>query len=209
MQSSTAFLKKYLYLRSSTGRAALQELISLYSSGSEVNRPGLETCLCARPRKGPGKTDKQLHVYECVKKNSPFAEFCFICNVWLFESSAWEQHCCDHLAGDPFPVELGWEKVNDTWLPGHCPFCLHEPYLAASARLRTFNTLEQLQEHIGAHDTTWLERCPDKRCIGHFDAQTFEDHMYDVHRIPLGLFRPAKQGVKEGRKRRAGGHQPR
>ncbi|KAI3341942.1 hypothetical protein F4824DRAFT_495801 [Ustulina deusta] len=193
-------------LRSPAGRAALDALIDLYSSETEVHRPGLDrsNCSCRKSK------STQEHVYECKKRSSPFAEFCFFCNEWFTDSHTWEEHCRCHLEQDPLPVELAWAKVESTFLPGHCPFCLWDSRLAAATRLYQFHCPLKWEEHIRAHDIAWLEQCPDKRCCTRgCDAQSFSRHMYDVHRIPLRLFGAAgRSSSKRGASAESQGGSP-
>ncbi|KAI0525805.1 hypothetical protein F5B22DRAFT_587822 [Xylaria bambusicola] len=187
------FLLTDASLRSPIGRAALDALINLYNSKTEVDRYGLDPSQCPCPMPNPS----QLHVYDCRKRNCPSAEFCFLCNEWFSDPEAWEQHCRHHLEHDPLPVELAWQRIESTFLPGYCPFCLWDPYLGAASRLHPFCSRDSWENHIRSHGVEWLARCPDKRCAEPCDdAQTFSYHMYDVHRIPLGVCEASRGRLK-------------
>ncbi|KAK6843373.1 hypothetical protein PG987_004233 [Apiospora arundinis] len=169
-------------LRSETGRETLECLVRLYESRSEVHRPGLEMCLCARPR-------SQLHVYQCTKRRQLFAEFCFFCNEWLYEPEAWEKHCRSHITQGHVPLEMAWEKIEGTFLPGYCPFCVGDGRRPAAERLVQFCDKKSWESHIWEHRIDWRIRCPDSRCDKEFESQEpFVYHMYDLHRIPRELF---------------------
>ncbi|CRK14541.1 hypothetical protein BN1723_010373 [Verticillium longisporum] len=184
-------------LRSPEGRASLEALVKLYQSKSEVDRPGLgTTCHCRR------LTSDHLHVYQCTKKHVARAEFCFFCNQWLYEPEAWEQHCHKHLTQDHIPMELSWERVETTFLPGYCPFCLWDARLGCSKRLQSFYTLPDWETHIRGHGVSWQARCPDLRCAETFpDGDSFQNHLHDLHHVPKRLFKPAETGFKTGFKR--------
>ncbi|KAI0810064.1 hypothetical protein GGR55DRAFT_689245 [Xylaria sp. FL0064] len=163
-------------LRSPAGRAALDALIDLYNSKTEVDRRGLDPSNCSCRMFNP----TQLHVYECKKKNSPFAEFCFFCNEWFSDPKAWEEHCRHHLEQDPLPVELGWQKIESTFLPGYCPFCLWDSRLAAARRLHQFCSPDEWEKHIRSHGIAWLARCPDERCAEPCDTHSFSHHIAEL-----------------------------
>lgn len=145
------------------------------------------------------KTRTQLHVYECKKRNSPFAEFCFLCNEWFSDPEVWEQHCRRHLEehDDALPAELAWQRIESTFLPGYCPFCLWDPRLTAAGRLQQFCSQDIWENHIRSHGVEWQSRCPDERCAELCDdAHSFSHHMYDVHRIPLRLWRVSRKRLE-------------
>ncbi|ORY57480.1 uncharacterized protein BCR38DRAFT_489986 [Pseudomassariella vexata] len=177
-------------LRNPDGRDALRAILALYESTSEVNRPGLDQCPCR-------KNLSQLHVYRCTKNAQPFAEFCFFCNQWLYDSEDWERHCQSHLTQDHLPVEMAYEKIESTFLPGYCPYCLWDKSLPAAIRLHQFCTKDEWESEVKLHGLRWRkETCPDARCVEKFDQEhAFVCHMHDLHRIPKELL-VATSGVK-------------
>ncbi|KAI1655474.1 hypothetical protein F4813DRAFT_160421 [Daldinia decipiens] len=179
-------------LRSEKGREALRELIALYQSKSEVYRPGLDKCPCECNPK------TQLHVYRCTKKSRRFAEFCFFCNEWLYDFDAWEQHCHSHLSLDHLPVEVAYERVESTFLPGYCPYCLWDTSLSAASRLRQFCTKSQWEAEVRDHGLRWQrQHCPDERCAEEFkNGDSFVCHMHDLHRVPEELLIATARGLK-------------
>lgn len=104
-------------LRSDTGIAVLRDMMALYQSRSEVEyRPGLEPdkCCCWNddPKSGldnPNRSYDWTHIYTCYKRKCSnvhsFAELCFLCNEWVFDSEAWNDHCQGHLNNvETFPI---------------------------------------------------------------------------------------------------------
>ncbi|KAI1489434.1 hypothetical protein F5X96DRAFT_679770 [Biscogniauxia mediterranea] len=178
-------------LRSPEGRKALRAMFALYESPSEVYRPGLDHCPC-------GKTISQLHVYRCTKKSRPFADFCFFHNEWLYCPEDWERHCQSHLDQDHLPMEMAYERIESTFLPGYCPFCLWDTSLPAASRLRQFCAKDEWETEVKLHGLKWRkERCPDKRCAEKFDDEkSFIYHMHDLHRVPKELLVAAPRGLK-------------
>ncbi|ROT35347.1 hypothetical protein SODALDRAFT_346302 [Sodiomyces alkalinus F11] len=181
-------------LRSTEGKAALVALVKLCNSKTEADRPGLgATCHCSR------SSSDHLHIYKCTKKQFSFAEFCFFCNQWLYDAEAWERHCHDHLTQDLIPMELSWKRVETTFLPGHCPFCLWDTGLGCAKRLQSFCSLSDWETHIRAHGVSWQERCPNLRCEGSFhDGESYQNHLHDLHRVPKKLLLPAQTSLKRG-----------
>ncbi|KAI1416949.1 hypothetical protein F5Y13DRAFT_185782 [Hypoxylon sp. FL1857] len=179
-------------LRSQAGRDALLALIALYTSRTEVHRPGLDSCSC----KSDAKT--QLHVYRCMKRFQPSADFCFFCNIWVYDGEVWERHCQSHLDQDHLPMEMAYEKIENSFLPGYCPYCLWDTSLTAANRMRQFCTKGEWEAEVRDHGLRWRrERCPDKRCFGKFhDENSFIYHMHDLHRIPKDLLLTAQRGLK-------------
>ncbi|KAI5920138.1 hypothetical protein F4810DRAFT_713837 [Camillea tinctor] len=194
-------------LRSEEGKNAILALLALYESASEVHRPGLDKSHCSCPKE---KKPSHLHVYQCKKRQFPFMEFCFFCNIWLDDRDAWEQDCSRHLKEDSLPQELNWQKVETTFLPGFCPFCLWDSSLTASMRLKPFCSVSEWEAHIRSHNQPWQTACPDGRCHDRFgDADSFYYHMHDIHRIPKRLLIPLAQ--KDGKRKASddlGVHQP-
>ncbi|KAI2606630.1 hypothetical protein GGR54DRAFT_620561 [Hypoxylon sp. NC1633] len=136
----------------------------------------------------------QLHVYQCKKLKVPFAEFCFFCNTWLHDHEAWERDCLSHLERDHLPIELNWKKLETTFIPGLCPFCLWNSSITATARLKPFCTVSEWEAHVRSHDKSWQAVCSDGRCSDKFeDAEAFYHHMHDIHRVPKHLLVPSAQ----------------
>ncbi|KAG7151609.1 hypothetical protein HYQ46_012601 [Verticillium longisporum] len=103
---------------------------------------------------------------------------------------------------DHIPMELSWERVETTFLPGYCPFCLWDARLGCSKRLQSFYTLPDWETHIRGHGVSWQARCPDLRCAETFpDGDSFQNHLHDLHHVPKRLFKPAETGFKTGFKR--------
>ncbi|KAF3346068.1 Zinc finger protein [Verticillium dahliae VDG2] len=147
---------------------------------------------------GDKRTD-HLHIYQCKKKQFSYAEFCFFCNQWLYDPGAWEKHCHEHLKQDLMPMELSWERVEMTFLPGNCPFCLWNTGLGCAERLQSFCCLSDWEAHIRAHSVSWQERCPDPRCEESFhDGDSYQNHLHDLHRVPKKLLLPAQASLKRG-----------
>ncbi|KAK6860854.1 hypothetical protein PG995_004490 [Apiospora arundinis] len=170
-------------IRSAEGREALDCLVRLYESDSEAYRPDLGTCLCRK------SITTELHVYECMKKQQDFAEFCFFCNEWLHEAQAWEEHCHSHINQGDVPMEMVYVKIGKLFLPGYCPFCLEDDHRPAAERLVQFCKMSNWRTHIWEHRIQWQNRCPDRRRKEKFESQdAFIYHMHDLHRIPRELF---------------------
>src|SRR5688572_18015198 len=128
-----------------------------------------------------------------------YAEFCFFCNEWHYDPEAWVRHCREHLEQDHIPMELSWERVETTFLPGHCPFCLWDQGLDCAKRLQPFCSLSDWEAHITDHGISWQSRCPDPRCEEVFhDKNSFQNHMHDLHHVPKTLFLPIKTALKRG-----------
>lgn len=140
----------------------------------------------------------QLHVYRCTKKSHHFAEFCFFCNEWLYDFDAWEQHCHSHLSLDHLPVEVAYERVESTFLPGYCPYCLWDTSLSAASRLRQFCTKSKWEAEVRDHGLRWRrQHCPDERCAEEFkNGDSFVCHMHDLHRVPEELLIATARGLK-------------
>lgn len=96
-------------LRSPVGLSALYAVMALYQQVTEVlYRPGLEPtkCSCAEPYDVQSESDRHAlydwrHVYMCYKRScdnvNNFAELCFLCNEWVLNEAAWEDHCSMHI----------------------------------------------------------------------------------------------------------------
>lgn len=84
---------------------------------------------------------------------------------------------------------MAWEKIEGTFLPGYCPFCVGDGRRPAAERLVQFCDKKSWESHIWEHRIDWRIRCPDSRCDKEFESQEpFVYHMYDLHRIPRELF---------------------
>ncbi|CAG9939334.1 unnamed protein product [Clonostachys rosea f. rosea IK726] len=188
-------------MREPEGRKAIDLLIQLHQAVTEVHRSGLDANLCNCPRR---KTKDNLHVYECVKNQHPFAEFCFSpCNEWVFSKEKWDQHCERHFHDGSLHKEVAWGKVERAFIPGYCPFCRWDETLSPGERLRAFPTEKGWREHISGHDLS--NHCHDPRCNEPFESEIdFQDHMKDVHRVPTELL--ARDDVAGGYKSTNGGH---
>ncbi|KAI1486221.1 hypothetical protein F5X96DRAFT_656249 [Biscogniauxia mediterranea] len=149
----------------------------------------------------------QANIYLCKKEHEEFAEFCFFCNKWFTEVGTWEEHCLLHLDKKQIPMELSWQAVGNTWLPGYCPFCLWDKDLPALQRMCQFLVGAWCGEHVcdnimeitrGHNMSLPSSCCPDERCSEAFDdSDLFCNHTQDIHRVPNRLFfTEAYRGVK-------------
>ncbi|KAI1490338.1 hypothetical protein F5X96DRAFT_679140 [Biscogniauxia mediterranea] len=148
-----------------------------------------------------------------AKLRSPEGREAILALLALYESDSEverpgldKSHCSCRNGGkapkqDRLPVELSWQRVENTFLPGFCPFCLWDASLPATERLKPFCSMSEWEAHICSHGRPWQTTCPDGRCRGKFeDADSFYGHMYDIHRIPERLLIPSAQ---KDRKRKA------
>ncbi|KAI1631038.1 hypothetical protein F4809DRAFT_646792 [Biscogniauxia mediterranea] len=170
-------------LRSEEGKKAADALFKLYESSSEIDRQALRETPCSCRKRNP--------------YHEEFTEFCFFCNKRFTDAGAWEEHCLLHLDKKQIPMELSWQAVGNTWLPGYCPFCLWDKDLLASQRMCQFSVGAWWEEHIRDHITETIRRhmslpsscCPDERCSEAFDdSDLFCNHTQDIHRVPNRLF---------------------
>jgi hypothetical protein len=83
-------------------------------------------------------------------------------------------------------MEMAYQKIESTFLPGYCPFCLWDVHLPAAKRLHQFCTKKDWETEVKRRSLEWKgERCPDKRCQEKFeDKASFIYHMHDLHHIP-------------------------
>ena len=191
-------------LRSDTGVAVLRDMMELYQSRSEVEyRPGLEPdkCYCWNDDPRPcivnsNSSYNWRHIYICYKKECSnlhgFAELCFLCNEWVFDSEAWNDHCQGHLNNvETFPIycdPLMHGGVLAT--SGYCPFCLTDSRLSASTRMNQFlnrnKWLEHIHKHVRGLDESKPLRCPHPHpyCSKLFESVKYlQFHLQDAHGI--------------------------
>lgn len=97
------------------------------------------------------------HIYKCFqetqKQDRGFAEFCFLCSDWFFDTESWELHYQDHVNDlENFPVFLDPLVFNGVLaMPGFCYNCLVDPRLPASKRMYQFKSKPKWQSHIQRH----------------------------------------------------------
>ncbi|KAH7031052.1 uncharacterized protein B0I36DRAFT_288833, partial [Microdochium trichocladiopsis] len=155
-------------LRSEDGKTTFKLLTELYKSTTEVGRKALSACACGKVAQASNRAT-YLHVYQCRKKKDPSAEYCCSCNEWFSGTSAWDDHCAKHLREDSMPVELAWERIEQTFIPGYCIFCLWDQKRSASQRLFQFMEDKDWKKEITNH---WRSApkgcCPDPRCTDNF-----------------------------------------
>lgn len=131
-------------LRSPAGLRVIQDMTELCEKEREVDfRPGLEPNRCCCKSNDNTATDDfqeqkpslqemcpetydWSHIYKCFqetqKQDSSFAELCFLCSDWFFDTESRELHCQDHVNDlENFPVFLDPLVFNGVLaMPGFC-----------------------------------------------------------------------------------------
>lgn len=79
--------------------------------------------------------------------------FCFLCSKWFSDETSWTTHCLSHLHR---PAELPTQYNPFIYgqclaAPGFCPWCLHEPTLHPTQRMRLFLDRAEWQDHVQRH----------------------------------------------------------
>ena len=176
-------------LRSELGIQTVLDLTAYYLQPREVSfRPGLEPSKCSCL--GNGGYDWR-HVHECHQtsqgRKHGFAEFCFICNIWMYNVDDWESHCQHHVDNlESFPRWVD-PLMYDGVLAcaGFCECCLIKSQLPASERMRQWKWRHTWAEHYMEHLSN---PATEHKCRhGSFDSMLeFKFHLYDQHgvRIP-------------------------
>ncbi|KAE9971389.1 hypothetical protein EG328_005700 [Venturia inaequalis] len=166
-------------LRSPAGLHIIQDMTELCERGREAGfRPGLEPNRCCCKSNNNTATDDfreqkpslqerypetydWSHIYKCFQETQQqdrgFAELCFLCSDWFFDTESWELHCQDHVNDmENFPVFLDPLVFNGVLaMPGFCYNCLVDPRLPASKRMYQFKSKPKWQSHIRGHMMLW------------------------------------------------------
>jgi hypothetical protein len=200
-------------LRSPAGLRVIQDMTELCEREREVDfRPGLEPNRCCRKSSDNTATDDfweqkpsfqemcpetydWSHIYKCFqetqKQDCGFAELCFLCSDWLFDTESWELHCQDHVNNlENFPVFLDPLVFNGVLaMPGFCYNCLVDPILPASKRMYQFKSKPKWQSHIQRHIDALGEqpvKCElrTQQCSVPFNSTLeLQFHLQDAHGI--------------------------
>jgi hypothetical protein len=210
-------------LRDLLGLSVLRDMMALYRQTSEVEfRPSLEWDKCCCPKKEENDQYESCseydwkHVYDCYRKECSnihgFADFCFLCNEWVFGKEEWRDHCRNHVNDlSTFPTYFD-PLLHDGILasPGYCPFCLENPALEPEDRIHQFlhraKWLEHTQRHIAKlrkserETKSTLVVCPRRspRCPKNFHCVLeLEFHLQDIHGVDMPKELKARKRSKE------------
>ena len=205
--------------RSPEGRKALELLLDLFTSESEVSsRPGLEPtdCGCSTTfgRCGKPTASSWKHVLSChgkaLKKKTGFVEFCFLCSRWYDDQKEWADDCERHLQDPEALVQCDpFHHGRHLAGPGLCPWCLGDDSLPVTSRMQQFSDRMKWQKHVEGHLAELSSQgakafvCPHPhpQAACNEDLKTMqklEFHLQDVHRwIPRKSKRAANSNDSE------------
>jgi hypothetical protein len=169
----------------------LKDLVALGLRSREVEvRPGLEPSLCSCPKNTDGHDWR--HILNCHKNSQTqtygFAEFCFRCNLWIYDGCEWENHCAWHITNlIKLPVWVDPLIYDAIFIDaGRCEICLVNPKLSATVRMHQFTWLQSWQKHYQTHyeDPKLKLGC---RCQSWDSLLEFQFHLHDCHGAPMPI----------------------
>ncbi|KAK4918700.1 hypothetical protein LTR66_016854, partial [Elasticomyces elasticus] len=197
-------------LRDSRGCQVMHDLIDLCrqprlaTDCSSLNKAQGECDVCGKFSGDADKNHWEAHVYHCRKEaaaaDKRFAEFCFLCFVWIDKRDRWEEHCEEHLR--QLPVSCGVRTFRRVTIrPGLYPECLGDQTLSAMQRFHQYRNINWLKKHILKHidgHRDW--RCRHPRCQSIASFQTrhaYIEHLAERHQIRLPVEKESRSQCSE------------
>ncbi|KAJ9419578.1 hypothetical protein QL093DRAFT_2565615 [Fusarium oxysporum] len=135
------------------------------------------------------------HAFHCREehhsKQSPFVQFCSICNRWVKGESEWTMHCQDHIANQQSPFRCDPIILrNAIACPGYCHVHLGSHEYSANHRLQQFWDQSGRQRHASVCVSAFIKsqfnhsqlQCPHPECpVVSTSPEDLWLHLADIH----------------------------
>ncbi|KAI3573203.1 hypothetical protein IWW34DRAFT_635634, partial [Fusarium oxysporum f. sp. albedinis] len=172
--------------------AKLQEMqerqVLEYSTEHKLHKQALRSI----PLRNQARWKHAFHCWEeHHSKQSPFVQFCSICNRWVKGESEWTIHCQDHIENQqsPFRCDLIILR-NAIACPGYCPVHLGSHKYPANHRLQQFCDQSGRQRHASVCVSAFIKsqfnhsqlQCPHPKCpVVSTSPEDLWLHLADIH----------------------------
>lgn len=179
-------------LRTVQGHELMDDLVHLSKHQNSdtmcwaLNR---SSSVCEACGKSQPQAQLARHTYGCHKKihreKQSFADFCFVCHIWIFDIQEWHSHIWRHIRSPQLKCRPATFRYN-VLRAGICPACLQESLNGGKLKYEQYLNLASWRQHILEHMPRYTVSCCHPACerATFATAAQLHQHQVDVHELP-------------------------